>query len=371
MLRKVLSKRDNKWVWQIDATIAGQRIRHSGFATKDEADQAFQEMKRRARAARYGMPIDSQITLGDLLEERRRNKRVTPPLIRILENFVDAVGPTTRLRAIGKVDLRSYQTKLLERCRPGTVNFRMAIIVAALNSAAVLWRDFEDYRAPTIKQIPAPNGRDRVLSQAEIAGLYQAMKARPGRSQDVADLFALMLLTGCRIGELQRVSRHQVDFGRRVLAIFARKTQTSRVVPLCATAVRILEQRLARRPVNATLFPAKLNGSFQGCLKAASKETGLIFGQNIEGGWVLYDCRHTVATILAEAGVNFAVIVALLGHSKRALGTTGIYTNISFEALRKATIVLEEHCRLFDGSDCEKVETSETLRETFPKLISA
>ena len=49
-----------------------------------------------------------------------------------------------------------------------------------------------------------------------------------------------------------------------------------------------------------------------------------------------HDLRHTVAQAALDSGVDFAVVGALLGHSRGSLGTTGIYAAPSLDRQRAA-----------------------------------
>lgn len=368
MLRRVFSKRDNRHVWQIDVTIAGQRIRHGGFATKEEADQALQEMKRRARAARYGLQIESHITLGDLLRERRADQTTSQKRVNVFEKFVEHLGPGTKVRSLARSDLITYQKRLLQERQPSTVNTQMGIIVSSLNSASHYFREFEDYRSPSVKTLKAKEGRDRVFSRQEIQALYSALLRRKARARNVADLFALLLLTGSRPGEILNLTRPQIDLNKSLVLIQATKTKTTRLIPLSPLAKQILERRMrgSGRIFNLTIQ------TIECALRKAAKETGITYGQNVPGGFVLYDCRHTAPSVLAEAGFNFAVEVELLGHSKKnRLGTTGIYTHISMQTLRAAVQCLEDYCQLRDGVAAGKAPSDPTLGQVVDEAMIA
>lgn len=65
------------------------------------------------------------------------------------------------------------------------------------------------------------------------------------------------------------------------------------------------------------LFPSKrkpgepvgrLNHAHDRLVESASKD-------NVTINWVLYDLRHTLATRMAQAGIDLATLAAILGHS--------------------------------------------------------
>src|SRR6266511_3652439 len=80
------------WEWRVDTTIAGKRIRESGFSTKQALDDFIVELKASAKRRRHRLPIEEALvslrklvdmfveTLGDSKNDLRAEK--------ILENFL-------------------------------------------------------------------------------------------------------------------------------------------------------------------------------------------------------------------------------------------------------------------------------------------
>ena len=65
---------------------------------------------------------------------------------------------------------------------------------------------------------------------------------------------------------------------------------------------------------------------------------GIVVGMD---SWRIHDIRHTVASVLAESGINQKIIADLLGHSLG--GMTSRYTHSTLPALRAASAVLESY----------------------------
>ena len=69
---------------------------------------------------------------------------------------------------------------------------------------------------------------------------------------------------------------------------------------------------------------------------------------------VPHDLRRSVAQAALDAGADFAVVSALLGHSRSSLGTTGIYAAPSLD--RQRTALDRGVARLLDLSEGVEAE---------------
>lgn len=67
---------------------------------------------------------------------------------------------------------------------------------------------------------------------------------------------------------------------------------------------------------------------------------------NLIGEYDLYDCRHTTATLLREAGVTDEVITAIVGHS--SIASTRAYIHVRQEPLRAALTAVADRLGLSD-----------------------
>ena len=158
----------------------------------------------------------------------------------------------------------------------------------------------------------APNRRPkltRFLSREEIARLHRALDRRTGEGgRQQADIVRLLLLTGCRRGEIVdlRWSEVQADG----LALGDSKTGPRRV-PLNIQARRILD----RQPQTESpfVFPSLLDPSrprshVLSIWDRVRKEAGIEDCR-------LHDLRHTHASHAVMNGVPVPVVSRMLGHS--------------------------------------------------------
>jgi integrase len=147
-----------------------------------------------------------------------------------------------------------------------------------------------------------------------------------------------MLLTGAREGEILNLRQEQISWDWRTVKIVATKTKTVRVVPLSDLALEILKNREDFSINKDKLYRV---------LRRTGESSGVIYGDNIQGGWVLYDLRHVAATVMENAGIPYSAVSAILGHKRT--DQTATYAHAQLETLRKAVLTLETYCREIDG----------------------
>ena len=172
---------------------------------------------------------------------------------------------------------------------------------------------------------------ERFLSEAEIGRLAAALDAEAQRTRNPFPSAAikLLLLTGCRRGEIVNLRWEHVDFEHGCLRLPDSKTG-AKVVYLNAPA-RALLQGLPRVEENPRVIPgarvesasAGIDNVWPNVRKAAGLE-----------GVRLHDLRHSFASVGAAGGLSLPIIGALLGHKHAT--TTARYAHLSADPLRAA-----------------------------------
>ena len=135
------------------------------------------------------------------------------------------------------------------------------------------------------------------------------MTGKPGgTSWQQADIIRLLLLTGCRKGEIVQLRWSEVDDGRLIL----QESKTGRrTVPLSTKARAVLERQ--PRGTSPFVFPSPRDPS-----RPRSRNLALWYRVRHEAGIEevrLHDLRHTVASHAVMNGVPVPVVSRLLGHS--------------------------------------------------------
>jgi integrase len=172
---------------------------------------------------------------------------------------------------------------------------------------------------------------ERFLSEAEIAQLAEALDAEAQRSGNPYPSAAikLLLLTGCRRGEIVNLYWAHVDFERECLYLPDSKTG-AKVVYLNAPA-RVLLQELPRMADNPRVIPGMRADSASAAIENSwSRVRSAVGLADVR----LHDLRHSFASVGAAGGLSLPIIGALLGHKHAA--TTQRYAHLSADPLRAA-----------------------------------
>ena len=210
--------------------------------------------------------------------------------------------------------------------------------------------------------------RDRVLSDAELREIWNALQ-----NDQYGTIVRLLILTGQRRDEIGSLRDAEVDFDGGLLKLPAERTKNNRVhdVPLSAPACAILQEQ-PRRAGRDLIF-GEGEGAFQGwgrakraldsrilaARKASAKEAGTDLRKaKPMPAWRLHDLRRTVATRMADLGVQPHVIEAVLNHvSGHKAGVAGVYNRSTYIAEKTAALALwaEHVIALIEGRSSKVV----------------
>ena len=199
------------------------------------------------------------------------------------------------------------------RTAPGGANHALSVLRRILNHA-VECEHLQTNPAWSVKRNPRPK-LTRFLSREEICRLHRVLdhygRARPSRVQQ-ADVIRLLLLTGCRRGEILALRWQDVDGDTLTLA--DAKTGPRRVF-LNAPARAILERQ--PRSASEYVFPSPLDPG-----RPLSSNLRLWYSVRREAGIEdvrLHDLRHTFASHAVLQGVPLPVVSRLLGHKQPSM----------------------------------------------------
>jgi site-specific recombinase XerD len=236
--------------------------------------------------------------------------------------------------------------------RGATINRRLAAVSGLFTFAAM--------RDPGVVN-PVPKGREaRWLVPGERTGMLAHTVRRPKyrsslrlreprrlptalSQQDAAELLAsfrtwrdraiagLILYCGLRSAEVLGLGVAEVDIGGRWLRVVG-KGERERRVPLDADVASVIQvYLLAERPESGStrLFLVAKGPNRGQPLTSAGLRTIFRYHRGLTGivGGHPHALRHTFGTALAEAGVDLAVMQALLGHAH--VDTTARYIHLA------------------------------------------
>ena len=224
---------------------------------------------------------------------------------RIKDRLLPAFG-SAPLDRIAPVEVRKW-FDAWSRTAPGGANKGLELLRQIMNFAIARGyvetnptRDIRPNRRPKLT---------RFLSREEIARLHRALDAEAGKGRrQQADIVRLLLLTGCRRGEI--VGLRWSEVRDDMLALADTKTGPRRV-PLNARARRILDRQ--KRAGSPFVFPSprdpsRPRGGTLSLWYRVRREAGI---EDVR----LHDLRHTHASHAVMNGVPVPVVSRMLGHS--------------------------------------------------------
>lgn len=232
------------------------------------------------------------------------------------------------LDAIKRKDVQEMLDRVTAKGLTGGVN-RLQALISRIFTLALDQGKVEAHPAARIIKRFADNPRDRVLSDDEIRALWAALEARPGPASDA---IKLRLLLGQRGGETAYIQWSEVDLEAALWTIPRARTKNRKAahpVPLPATALRLLTARRKAAPANEPHVFAGLSLSGD-----EHRELGAIH----HGTYEWKDLRRTVATRLADLGVEEALIGRVLNHAKYTITAKHYNKHAYVDEMRDALV---------------------------------
>ena len=291
------------------ATARGvEEVRQACLAAAADDDEAPQ-------AARDAVPRLEEFVAGPW--RSACYDRATPSIQRSMRSalnsrLIPAFG-TERLDRIDRATLVRWFDDY-SRTAPGGANRALDVLRQILDHA-VACGHIATNPARTIRRNRGAK-LTRFLSREEIRRLHRVLDRHCERSASArqqADIIRLLLLTGCRKGEIVRLRWQEVDGDRLNL----RKAKTGpRRVFLSAQARAIVERQ--RTPADSPwVFPSVRNPA-----RPRGDKLALWYRVRCEAGLEdvrLHDLRHSVASHAVMLGVPLPVVARLLGHRQSSM----------------------------------------------------
>lgn len=350
------------FVWDTQIAGFGIRIMPSGAKTY-QAQYRKGGRTRRVSVGRHG-----KITVD---EARKLAKEIMGQVAKG-ENPAEDISQHRKAPTIAALCERFFESHVKERCKPSTQGeYRRAIdlfINPAIGSfkiidverkdIAELHHKFRDkpYQANRTLGVLSkmfnlseiwglrPDGsnpcrhvpkyreikRERYLSANELQRLGQVLtdvELEGSETRHVVAAFRLLILTGCRLGEIQTLKWEYITDNGMELP----DTKTgARRIPL-PTAARAILSTLPRHSGNPFVIEGKLEGKhatdFQHPWRRIRERAGLA---NVR----IHDLRHTYASNAVSSGMPIQMVGRLLGHSQ--IQTTMRYAHLADDPVRRA-----------------------------------
>jgi integrase len=182
-----------------------------------------------------------------------------------------------------------------------------------------------------IKKYPEEK-RERFLSAAELRRVGEVLREMEEEGIEISSGIAavrLLILTGCRLGEIMRLKWDYVDFESRALRLPDSKTG-AKTVHLGLPAFDVLTA-IAQVIDNPWVITGTLPGAplydLQPFWQRVRARAGL---KDVR----IHDLRHTFASTAVAAGQGLPMIGKLLGHTQ--VQTTARYAHLAVDPVRSA-----------------------------------
>jgi integrase len=250
------------------------------------------------------------------------------------------------LPVIGSLKLsdlhRREVTKVMDRIMARGARAQAAKVFKDMNAMfrwAVARGDLE--HSPTDGIRPPKEGapRARVLTDAELRQLWNALPEALPRSNATQQIIKLCLLTGQRVGEVSGMHCNELDLRARTWTIPAARSKNGHAheVPLSDAALTVIREAEDKdfifpdRDGDAGLTSHEVSKT----IRRAQSRFGL-------AQWIAHDLRRTVVTGMAGLGVSPLVLGHVVGHRSvtKAGVTLGVYNHYSYGAEKRDALEL-------------------------------
>jgi integrase len=247
---------------------------------------------------------------------------------RNLKRFILPALGRFRVTEVTRADVAKFHHDL--RHIPYQAN-RCLEIISKMFSLAEMWGLRPDGSNPRkhIKKYPEEK-RERFLSPAELKRVGQVLREMESEGIELPSSIAaarLLILTGCRLGEIMTLKWEHVDIPGKALRLPDSKTG-AKVVHLGQPAVGVLE-KIERVEGNPWVIVGTLPGTsdLQPFWQRVRARAGL---KDVR----IHDFRHTFASTAVASGQGLPMIGKLLGHTQ--VQTTARYAHLASDPVKTA-----------------------------------
>ena len=255
---------------------------------------------------------------------------------RSVELFINPFFGNQRARTVSSADVSELHGAHAHI--PYQANRTLGVLSKMMNLAET-WgiRDKHTNPCEDIERYPE-HKRERFLSSKEMKRLGEVMTAFEmdgSESRYAIAAFRLLLLTGCRLSEIQTLKWKYVDLDNGQINLPDSKTG-AKTIHLGAAAVGLLE-KLPRVDDNPYVIIGKFKGGhltdLQKPWRRIRKAAGL---DNVR----IHDLRHTFASGGLLVGEGLPMIGKLLGHTQ--VQTTARYAHLASDPIKAAAARISE-----------------------------
>lgn len=312
MTRKPFFRAFDGW-WYAQIRAGGRRRQVKLVKGKENEEQAWKAFHRLLASDPSTLPAPTALKVAHVCDlflthsERHHDPATFGWYRKYLQSFCDTCG------AVGALDVRPYHVSRWLDGHPGWQSSRRCAVTCV--KRVYNWAEAEGVLpANPLRKVAKPPcaRRERVLTPEERQQILAAI-----RDQEFRDFVFALQETGCRPGEVRKVTAAEVNLGHGVWVIehhkTRKKTGLQRVVYLTPGMVELSTRLIAKHP-EGPIFrgprggrPFSRNGVRCRFRRLREKLPHL-------KGVISYTYRHSYITDALERGVPAATVAELAGH---------------------------------------------------------
>ena len=230
------------------------------------------------------------------------------------------------IRPIHVVELQEKLSNLGKS--PATIN-RVTQALRTILTCCVQMEELE--KVPYFKQLKEAEGRQVIYTEQEENALYQATKKLEKNSSLMFSALRFAFLTGCRQGELLKLTWKDVDWNLMELTFVSTKSGQHRVLPLQGKLLELMLELYEER-IDDQVFSIGKDALIYWFRKVKQ-----IAGMT-EKEKVFHTIRHTVCSRLWLKGADQPSIMSVMGHTQAS--TTQRYSHSTKNSIHSALSLL-------------------------------
>ena len=325
-------------------------IGRHGVLTAEQARRKAAQLIARIKAgeepARSQSPPDAGPTIAEVAERYLKEHvavRCKPSTARACRSTLDRyLLPAFGARPLGTIGREEVAALQYRLHKTPTMANRVVDLLSRLFNMAEVWGVAPDGGNPCrFVQKYKERSRERFLSEEEFGRLGRVLDELEAEGKVSASAVAairLLMLTGCRRGEIVTLRWEDVDLEAGELRLRDAKTGP-RQVALSPAAVRVLSA-IPRHADNPWVIAGRKPGTRLGNLNAS----WLVIRDRAELENVrLHDLRHSFASRALALGESLSMIGRLLGHRK--VQTTARYAHLAQDSVKVSAARVAESLR--------------------------
>jgi integrase len=315
-LQRRLSLGDTRKIKLEDARKAARkRFAEAQLGNDPAAERERERAKRAAKRHTLGAVAERYL---DVKRDRLRPSSYRASQLYLITHWAPLHGHT--LDTIRRADVAAVLQEIVKERGPVTAGRARANLAACFGWAI---REGLVDSNPVVGTNDPADGvrhRERVLSEAELATIWRACQ-----EDAFGRIVRLLMLTGTRRAEIGDLKWSEIDLDHGIVTIPGERTKNHRPLiltlpPLALDILRSVPRRDGSDHVFGNGFTA-----WSASTAALKKRVGKL------PPWTLHDIRRSVATHMAEIGIQPHIIEAILNHiSGHKRGVAGIYNLASY-----------------------------------------